>query len=83
MQAWKEAKKVFVKPDVTLADEIELEWKNPDVDGLVEFLVTEKGFKYVHTRVSALLPYPFIVDCRALPRVRRTLTLLIQRGPCT
>ncbi len=24
----------------------QLEWKNPDVDGLVQFLVTEKGFKY-------------------------------------
>ncbi len=59
---WEEAKKVFEKPDVTPADDIEvrsclcswctklmfdqLEWKNPDVDGLVQFLVTEKGFKY-------------------------------------
>ena len=24
----------------------QLEWKNPDVEGLVQFLVTEKGFKY-------------------------------------
>lgn len=24
---------------------LQLEWKNPDVDGLVQFLVTEKGFK--------------------------------------
>ena len=23
----------------------QLEWKGPDVDGLVQFLVTEKGFK--------------------------------------
>jgi len=63
---WKEAKKVFRKPDVTPADEIEvrhplekcmidaelrplnqLEWKSPDVDGLVEFLVKDKGFKCV------------------------------------
>ncbi|KAG7450492.1 PIN domain-like protein [Guyanagaster necrorhizus] len=41
---WEEAKKVFEEPDVTPANEIELEWKNPDVDGLVQFLVTEKGF---------------------------------------
>ena len=25
----------------------QLEWRNPDVEGLVQFLVTEKGFKYV------------------------------------
>lgn len=26
---------------------LQLEWKNPDVEGLIEFLVKEKGFKYV------------------------------------
>jgi hypothetical protein len=26
---------------------VQLEWKNPDVEGLVEFLVKQKGFKYV------------------------------------
>lgn len=25
-----------------------VEWKAPDVDGLVEFLVKQKGFKCVH-----------------------------------
>lgn len=62
---WEEAKKLFEKPDVLPADEIEvrsyshlfnilasllimrkLDWKAPDVDGLVDFLVREKGFKY-------------------------------------
>lgn len=47
---WEEAKKIFEKPDVTPADEVELEWRNPDVDGLVQFLVNEKGFKYVLNR---------------------------------
>ena len=59
---WEEAKKLFEKPDVLSADEIEvslthdssrtsrlsatqLDWKSPDVDGLVDFLVREKGFK--------------------------------------
>lgn len=46
---WEEAKKVFQKPDVTPANEVELEWKDPDVDGLVQFLVNEKGFKCVST----------------------------------
>ena len=40
---------MFLKPDVKPADEIELEWRNPDVDGLVKFLVEEKGFKYVYS----------------------------------
>lgn len=26
---------------------MKIEWKEPDVEGLVQFLVTEKGFKYV------------------------------------
>ena len=44
---WEEAKKIFEKPDVLPANEVELEWKAPDVDGLVQFLVNEKGFKCV------------------------------------
>ncbi|KAJ7022631.1 flap endonuclease 1 [Mycena alexandri] len=50
---WEDAKKVFQKPDVTPADEIELEWTNPDVDGLVQFLVTEKGFNEERVRKGA------------------------------
>lgn len=57
---WEEAKKLFQKPDVTPSDEIEVrnprlriarahffqvEWNNPDVEGLVQFLVNEKGFQ--------------------------------------
>ncbi|PFH51229.1 hypothetical protein AMATHDRAFT_3227 [Amanita thiersii Skay4041] len=50
---WEEAKKLFEKPDVQPADEIELEWKNPDVDGLVDFLVREKGFNEERVRKGA------------------------------
>ncbi|KLO11101.1 PIN domain-like protein [Schizopora paradoxa] len=50
---WEEAKKVFEKPDVLPADEVELEWKAPDVDGLVQFLVTEKGFNEERVRKGA------------------------------
>ncbi|KAJ6513343.1 flap endonuclease 1 [Mycena sanguinolenta] len=50
---WEDAKKIFQKPDVTPADEIELEWTNPDVDGLVQFLVTEKGFNEERVRKGA------------------------------
>ncbi|KAI0917140.1 Flap endonuclease 1-A [Taiwanofungus camphoratus] len=47
---WEEAKQVFEKPDVTPADQIEVEWKTPDVEGLVQFLVTEKGFNEERVR---------------------------------
>jgi len=32
----------------------QLEWKEPDVEGLVDFLVREKGFMYVITIISPL-----------------------------
>ncbi|KAJ3838510.1 flap endonuclease 1 [Lentinula raphanica] len=50
---WEEAKELFMKPDVTPADELELEWKNPDMDGLIQFLVTEKGFNEERVRKGA------------------------------
>ncbi|KAI0027780.1 PIN domain-like protein [Vararia minispora EC-137] len=50
---WEEAKKIFEKPDVLPAEEVELEWKAPDVDGLVEFLVKEKGFNEERVRRGA------------------------------
>ncbi|KAH9080245.1 PIN domain-like protein [Lactarius deliciosus] len=50
---WEEAKKVFAKPDVTPADQIQLEWETPNVDGLVEFLVKEKGFNEERVRKGA------------------------------
>ncbi|KAG6330471.1 hypothetical protein ID866_8618 [Astraeus odoratus] len=50
---WEEAKKMFQNPDVLPASEIELEWRNPDVDGLVEFLVKEKGFNEERVRKGA------------------------------
>lgn len=55
---WEEAKKVFEKPDVIPAEDVELEWKAPDVDGLVQFLVVEKGFKYVFLEFSLLFTLP-------------------------
>ncbi|KIJ25184.1 hypothetical protein M422DRAFT_216932 [Sphaerobolus stellatus SS14] len=50
---WEEAKKVFEKPDVLPADQVELEWTNPDVDGLVDFLVRDKGFNEERVRKGA------------------------------
>jgi len=50
---WEEAKKIFEKPDVVPSHEVELEWRCPDVDGLVQFLVTEKGFNEDRVRKGA------------------------------
>ncbi|KAI9452435.1 PIN domain-like protein [Russula earlei] len=50
---WEEAKKVFEEPDVTPSDQIELEWATPDVQGLVDFLVKEKGFNEDRVRKGA------------------------------
>ncbi|OBZ68706.1 Flap endonuclease 1-A [Grifola frondosa] len=50
---WEQAKAIFQKPDVTPADELELEWKSPDMEGLVDFLVKEKGFNEERVRKGA------------------------------
>lgn len=50
---WEEAKKLFQNPDVLPSSEVELEWKNPDTEGLVEFLVKEKGFNEDRVRKGA------------------------------
>ncbi|KAF9220876.1 PIN domain-like protein [Gyrodon lividus] len=50
---WEEAKKLFEKPDVLPASEVELEWTDPDVEGLVQFLVVEKGFNEDRVRKGA------------------------------
>ncbi|TRM60548.1 PIN domain-like protein [Schizophyllum amplum] len=50
---WEEAKKLFLTPDVIPADDVELDWKSPDVDGLVQFLVNEKGFNEERVRKGA------------------------------
>ncbi|KAI0301139.1 PIN domain-like protein [Multifurca ochricompacta] len=50
---WEEAKKIFEEPDVTPADQVELEWETPDVEGLVDFLVKDKGFNEERVRKGA------------------------------
>lgn len=43
---YKDARDLFFEPDVRKADdpECDFKWEKPDMDGLVQFLVTEKGF---------------------------------------
>jgi flap endonuclease-1 len=39
-----EVRKLFVTPEVTEASKIELKWGEPDREGLIQFLVTERQF---------------------------------------
>jgi flap endonuclease-1 len=50
-----DARELFFNPDVRPADhpECDFKWEAPDVEGLVNFLVTEKGFSEDRVRNSA------------------------------
>ncbi|OZJ03350.1 hypothetical protein BZG36_04209 [Bifiguratus adelaidae] len=52
---WKyaEARELFKNPEVANPDEIELKWEEPDMEGLVKFLVQEKGFNEERVRRAA------------------------------
>lgn len=50
---WREAQELFKHPDVTPCSEVNFTWEAPDVEGLVEFLVTEKGFNEDRVRKQA------------------------------
>ncbi|GAA5986935.1 hypothetical protein JCM5350_000912 [Sporobolomyces pararoseus] len=48
-----EAKELFMKPSVKPSSEIDLKWEAPDVEGLVDFLVKDKGFSEDRVRKGA------------------------------
>lgn len=50
-----DARELFFNPDVRPADhpECDFKWEAPDVEGLVQFLVTEKGFSEDRVRSGA------------------------------
>ena len=50
-----DARELFLHPDVRPADheECDFKWEAPDVEGLVKFLVTEKGFSEDRVRNAA------------------------------
>ncbi|GAA5916497.1 hypothetical protein JCM6882_001741 [Rhodosporidiobolus microsporus] len=50
---YEEARKLFQTPEVKPAKDITLDWKAPDVEGLVDFLVREKGFSEDRVRKGA------------------------------
>ena len=41
---YKEARALFLSPDVTAADEVVLKWTDPNEEEIVEFMVKKKGF---------------------------------------
>jgi flap endonuclease-1 len=52
---YQEARELFFNPDVRPADhpDCDFKWNGPDVEGLVKFLVTEKGFSEDRVRNAA------------------------------
>lgn len=50
-----DARELFLNPDVRPAShpECDFKWEAPDVEGLVQFLVTEKGFSEDRVRAGA------------------------------
>ena len=57
---FKDARDLFFEPDVRGADDplCDFKWDKPDIEGLVHFLVTEKGFFFVLCVLLGLCPYP-------------------------
>ncbi|KAI9007563.1 PIN domain-like protein [Phycomyces nitens] len=43
---WKydEARELFRKPNVLPGSSVDLKWESPDIDGVIQFMVNEKGF---------------------------------------
>jgi len=52
---YKDARILFQEPDVRAADDplCDIKWEGPDVEGLVKFLVEEKGFSEDRVRMGA------------------------------
>ncbi|KAG7665820.1 FEN1 [[Candida] subhashii] len=50
---YKEARQLFLKPEVVNASEVTLKWKEPDVDALVDYMVKQKGFSEDRIRSGA------------------------------
>ena len=51
---YKEARKLFSEADVVDASKVELKWNSVDEEGLVQFMVKEKGFKYIFMSVDSM-----------------------------
>lgn len=50
---YNEARQLFMNPDTTDASDVNLKWKEPDVEGLIQYMVKEKGFSEERIRSGA------------------------------
>lgn len=50
---YKEAKELFMNPELLNNDEVNFKWVEPNLDGLVEFMVRDKGFNEERIRSGA------------------------------
>lgn len=68
---WKyaEARALFLAPDVAPAEEVELKWTAPDIDGLVDLMCTKNGFAEDRIRNGAakLIKARSVRDAPPLP----------------
>lgn len=48
-----EARQLFLKAEITHADDVSLKWNEPDLEGLINFMVKEKGFSEDRIRSGA------------------------------
>lgn len=48
-----EAKQLFMNPEIIKAEDVNFKWTEPQVEGLVEFMVKEKGFNEERIRSGA------------------------------
>ena len=42
---FKEAREIFLNPDITDPEKIDLKWTDPDEEGLIQFMCKDKGFR--------------------------------------
>lgn len=49
---FKEARELFIKPDVIDPDTIDLKWSEPNEEGIIEYMVKEKGFRLAYLSLS-------------------------------
>lgn len=51
---YQDARELFLKPNVTDPESLEIKWGEPDTEGLVDFLVKDKGFSEERVRAGAV-----------------------------
>ncbi|VDK50238.1 unnamed protein product [Gongylonema pulchrum] len=49
---FKEARRLFLEPEVMDCEDLQLVWKDPDIEGIVQFLCGEKSFNEDRVRAS-------------------------------